>query len=346
MKRAILVHNPNAGQGKHSAEELTALLRAAGFSVRYVHAKKKRQVRALRNAKGLIVVAGGDGTVHRVARRIAGYGKAITILPLGTANNIARSLGIRGTPAELVPNLGRAKEVAIDLGVAHGPWGKRVFVEGIGGGLFAEVMAKLDSGRARRRKRRAAENGNYKTLFSKNEAHLMPGLHALEEHLPDFKAEAFEVTIDGVKISGDFLLLEAMNMPYLGPNLRLGRDADPADGKLDFVLLSEERRGEFADYIRHRLEGGTEAPNLTATQGKRLHCVWRGSKLHIDDKIALTGRARRPPEIEVEVMPRAIRLLIPRVKGAARKSVHGAGRKAPPPPKRRGRRVHRIKDPG
>ncbi len=346
MKRAILVHNPSAGQGKHSAEELTALLRAAGFRVRYVHAKKKRQVKALRDAKGLIVVAGGDGTVHRVARRIAGRGKAMTILPLGTANNIARSLGIQGTPAELVPGLKRAKEIAIDLGVAHGPWGKRVFVEGIGGGLFAEVMAKLDSGRAHRRKRPAAENGNYKTLFSKNEAHLMPGLHALEEHLPDFRAKAFEVTIDGVKVSGNFLLLEAMNMPYLGPNLRIGRDADPADGKLDFVLLSEERRGEFADYIRHRLEGGTDAPHLTAMQGKRLHCVWRGSKLHIDDKIALTGRAKRPPEIEVEVMPRAIRLLIPRVKGAARNSAHGAGRKAPLPSQRRGRSVHRIKHAG
>jgi hypothetical protein len=81
-------------------------------------------------------------------------------------------------------------------------------------------------------------------------------------------------------------------------------------------------------------------------QGKHLHCVWRGSKLHIDDKIALTGRAKRPPEIEVEVMPRAIRLLIPRVKGAARKSVHAAGSKAPSAPRRRGRRVHRIKHAG
>jgi diacylglycerol kinase family enzyme len=346
MKRAILVHNPTAGQGKHSAEELTALLRAAGFGVRYVHAKKKRQVKALCDAKGLIVVAGGDGTVHRVARRLAGHGKTMTILPLGTANNIARSLGIQGTPAELVPRLKRAKEIAIDLGVARGPWGKRVFVEGVGGGLFAEVMAKLDSGRARRRKRPAAGNGNDKTLFSKNEAHLMPSLHALAEHLQGFRAKAFEVTIDGVNISGDFLLLEAMNMPYLGPNLHLGRDADPADGKLDFVLLSEERRGEFAEYIRHRLEGGTDAPNLTAMKGKRLHCVWRGSKLHIDDKIALTGNAKRPPAIEVEVMPRAVRLLIPRVKGASGKPGNGGGKRTLPLPRRRVRRVQRIKHAG
>lgn len=340
MKRAILVHNPAAGQGKHSAEELTALIRKAGYQVSYVNAKKKKSVKKLRTMRGLIVVAGGDGTVHKVARRIAGYGKTMTVLPLGTANNIARSLGIRGSASELVAGLSRAKERVIDVGVATGPWGTRVFMEGIGGGLFAEVMAKLDSGRLSRHKRTTAENGSYKTLFSRSEAHLTPSLHALADHLPDFKAKAFEVTIDGTKVSGNFLLLEAMNMPYLGPNLHLGRDADPGDGLLDFVLLSEEHRAEFAGYIRHRLEGGEDAPNLTSVKGKRLHCVWRGSKLHIDDKIALTGKHKRPPEIDVRVMPAAIRLLLPRVKGAPQPRKNGA---PGPAPKRGGRRIHRIK---
>jgi hypothetical protein len=213
----------------------------------------------------------------------------------------------------------------------------------MGGVLFAEVLAKLRSGRgARARRRRAApENGSYKTLFSRNDAHLTPGLHALAEHLPGIKAKAFAVTIDGTKVSGNFLLLEAMNMPYLGPNLHLGPDADPGDGLLDFVLLSDAQREEFAGYIKHRLEGGDDAPRLTSMKGKRLHCVWRGSTLHIDDKIALTGKHRRPPEIDIRVEPRALTLLIPRVKGAPRKPKNGARRAAPP--KRGRRRIHRIR---
>jgi diacylglycerol kinase family enzyme len=341
MKRAILVHNPTAGEGKHSAEALAVLIRAAGYCVSHVHAKKKKQLRTLRDARGLIVVAGGDGTVHKVARLVAGREKTMTILPLGTANNIARSLGLKGrTPEELIAGLSRAKELVIDVGVAKGPWGKRVFMEGMGGGLFAEVMAKLDSGRRRRHKRSSSELGNYKTLFARSDAHLSPGLHALADHLPEFKPKAFEVTIDGTKVSGSFLLLEAMNMPYLGPNLHLGRDADPSDGLLDFVLLSEEHREEFAGYIKHRLEGGDDAPRLTSMKGKRLHCVWTGSKLHIDDKIALTGTHTRPPEIDIRIKPQALTLLIPRVKGAPQKRKNGAHR---PPPKRGGRRIHRIK---
>jgi diacylglycerol kinase family enzyme len=340
MKRAILVHNPTAGEGKHSAAALAAMLRAKGYRVRHVHAKKKKQMRSLANARGLIVIAGGDGTVHKVARRIAGRDKTVTILPLGTANNIARSLGVHGTPGDLVAGLSRARERVIDLGVAKGPWGKRVFMEGTGGGLFAEVMARLDSGGRRRRRRSSSENGNYKALFSRSDAHLTPALHALSDHLTEFKAKAFEVTIDGTKVSGNFLLLEAMNMPYLGPNLHLGPDADPGDGMLDFVLLSEADRDEFAGYLRHRLEGGRDAPCLTTLKGRRLHCIWRGSKLHIDDKIALAGNHKRPPEIDIRIMPGALRLLVPRVKGAPPPRKNGT---RPPPARARGRRVHRIR---
>jgi diacylglycerol kinase (ATP) len=339
MKRAILVHNPTAGEGKHTSAELAALFKSAGYRVTHIHAKRKKEMKRLRDARGLIVVAGGDGTVHKVARLIAGREKTMTILPLGTANNIARSLGIHGTPIELVAGLSRAKVQEIDVGVAKGPWGERVFMEGMGGGLFAEVMAKLDSGRKQRRKRPSGENGNYKTLFSRNEEHLMPGLHALADHLPDFKANAFEVTIDGTKISGKFLLLEAMNMSYLGPNLHLGPDADPGDGMLDFVLLSEEHREEFADYLKHRLEGGNDAPRLTSMKGEHLHCVWRGKKLHIDDKIALTGNSKRPPEIDIRVKPKAITLLLPRVKGVLHKRENG--KRPRPPLKRATRRVHK-----
>ncbi len=325
MKRATLVHNPTAGEGRHSAAELGALLKRAGFRVSHVHAKKKRQLKKLRDARGLIVVAGGDGTVHKVGRLVAGLDKTIAILPLGTANNIARSLGVEGEPREIVSGLSRARKLTIDVGIAEGPWGRRVFMEGAGGGLFAEVMARLESNHARQRKR----SSNPVTRFSRNGGSLEPALHALAEALPDFKAKAFAVTIDGKRISGSFLLLEAMSMPYLGPNLQLGPDADPSDGLLDFVLLSEGQRKEFEGYIHHRLDGGRDAPVLTVLKGKRLHCVWRGTKLHIDDKIALTGKGKSgkaPPEIDIHVEPRSLRFLIPRIKGGGHRAKPGAGR--------------------
>ncbi len=330
MKRAILVHNPTAGDRKHTAEALAVLLRDKGYRVSHVHAKKRRELRTLRDARGLIVIAGGDGTVHKVARQVMGRGKTVALLPLGTANNIARSLGVEGTPRDIISGLSRARTVAIDVGVAKGPWGKRVFLEGAGGGLFAEVMAAIERGPSKNGRRRT--NGEEKEIirFSRHAGSLEPALHALVEALPEFKARAFEVHADGHKVSGNFLLLEAMNMPYLGPNLHLGPDADPSDGLLDFVLLGGAQRKEFEGYLRHRLDGGRDAPMLTVFKGRRLRFVFRGAKLHIDDKILPTRAAdgNGPAEIELRLKPRAMEFLIPRLRGGGHRRKPGAGRPA------------------
>jgi diacylglycerol kinase family enzyme len=315
-KRAILVHNPTAGKGPgaHSAAQLLGWLAEAGIQARLVNAKKKKEMRKLNEANGLIVIAGGDGTVHKVARRVVGRQTTLAVIPLGTANNIARSLGIVGEPRALIAGLGRARERALDVGIAEGPWGKRAFLEGAGGGLFADVMARLDGGRPRKKRRADAEN--HKTRFTPYDLHLQPALHALAEALPEFRARASDVAIDGKRISGRYLLLEAMNMPFLGPNLHLGPDADPGDGKLDFVLLDEDQRKEFQDYLAHRIEGGDDAPRVTTIKGERLEFAWGGARLHVDDKVMSlngeNGTERKRLEIVLRVKPGALTFLLPR----------------------------------
>src|SRR6185369_915874 len=85
----------------------------------------------------LIVIAGGDGTVQRVATELAWRELPLAILPLGTANNIATSLGIEGPTEALVAGWATARRSPLDLGVATGPWGTRRFIESVGGGLVS-----------------------------------------------------------------------------------------------------------------------------------------------------------------------------------------------------------------
>jgi diacylglycerol kinase (ATP) len=320
MKRAILVHNAKAGQGKYTLEALIEMLAKAGFRARHRDAKNKQHLKSLRKLRGgLVVVAGGDGTVGKVSRRVAGNGVAIAVLPLGTANNIARSLGIAGEVPELIAGLKRARRTKIDVGIAMGPWGERVFLEGIGVGLFADVMAALDSGRSRRRKR-PVNGENEKIQFAPDDKHLEAPLQALAEALPHAKARATHVSIDGKAISGKFLLVEAMNMPFFGPNLHLTPDADPGDGQFDIVLLGEDHREEFQGYLQHRLEGGKDAPDVTAIQGKRLSFEWGGAKLHIDDKsVAMHDDDRADGEsnvVKVKIERAALEFLVPAPKSA------------------------------
>jgi diacylglycerol kinase (ATP) len=137
---ALLVHNPTAGTGSHSADALTALLKEAGYSVSSCSTKISGYKKALAKHADLILIAGGDGAVTKVIRCLSDYDIPIAILPLGTANNIARSLSIEGDPDVLLECLRKHATRPFDVGVVMGPWGERRFGEGVGVGLFAQGM--------------------------------------------------------------------------------------------------------------------------------------------------------------------------------------------------------------
>ena len=91
-----LIHNPKAGDQDESGKSLRKLLEGAGYEVRYHSAKEDGWKQALKKDADLVAIAGGDGTVGRVARRMAGRGIPLAVLPSGTANNIARSASTSG----------------------------------------------------------------------------------------------------------------------------------------------------------------------------------------------------------------------------------------------------------
>src|SRR4051794_13982839 len=96
QRRATLIHNEKAGDKRHNRAALVALLEGAGYAVAYFAAKHSDLAEALGHPAELVVAAGGDGTVARVVAQARSDGPPIAVLPLGTANNIATSLGIGG----------------------------------------------------------------------------------------------------------------------------------------------------------------------------------------------------------------------------------------------------------
>ena len=90
--RILLVHNPKAGSEKYPAEKLMTMLKEAGHRAVYQSSKTKGFNEALKKKFDLVLVAGGDGTVAKVARRMVKSRSTIpmSVLPLGTANNVAR----------------------------------------------------------------------------------------------------------------------------------------------------------------------------------------------------------------------------------------------------------------
>jgi len=215
-----------------------ALLEAAGHAVRYQSSKEDDWPKALQKRADLVVAAGGDGTVGRVARRMVGRNVPMAALPAGTANNISRTLGlVERSPEELVRSWDDPRRVRLDIGLVKGPWGKRYFVEGVGVGLFAGLLASSED-RAREKKPKKAKG--------KHAVGAVDGaLQRLKEAAERYEPLEVAAALDGKDISGRYVLLEAVNLRYVGPSLFLSPDALAGDGLLDVVMVTEAERARL-----------------------------------------------------------------------------------------------------
>jgi diacylglycerol kinase (ATP) len=153
----LIIFNPKAGQRRRQRlERALHVLRRLGQDFTLVETGHPGHAELLARegaaeGEGIVVAAGGDGTIAEVAAGLAGAQAALGVLPLGTANVFAWELGVPVRP-ELSARLlveGEARllhpgEARFDGG------GARLFVQMLGAGFDAAVVANLDLGLKRR----------------------------------------------------------------------------------------------------------------------------------------------------------------------------------------------------
>jgi diacylglycerol kinase (ATP) len=298
--RITLMHNPEAGDAKHGKKELMAALTKAGHHATYQSTQKSDYKKALKKPTDLVLAAGGDGTVVKVASRLIDTGIPLSVLPLGTANNLARSLGFVASPEEIIAHLQDGKKRAFDIGVALRPWGKRYFFEAIGGGLFADYL-------------RAATGEGKKTKEVSKDREMARHVSLLHRMLHDYPAQRWEIDIDGKDISDRYILWEAMNIRSVGPVLYLASQAATQDGQLDFVCAREADRSLLMDHLGARLAEKKHKFPLPIRKFRQLRIVLGGSNLHLDDEPwpRKKQKVKSPNEIEITVKPSALVILQP-----------------------------------
>src|SRR5438270_853858 len=222
--RITLMHNPSAGHGKHRKKDLMEALAKAGHNAIYQSTKKRGYKKALRKPGDLVLVAGGDGTVAKIARRLINTGIPLAVLPLGTANNLARTLGFIGSPEGLTGRLEGGKKHCFDVGVARGPWGTRYFFEGAGAGLLADYV-------------RAANKQDKKAPSVSKDHEMARHVSLLRRLLHDYAAQEWKIDLDNKDVSNNYILWEAMNVRSVGPALYFAPPATSKDAEFDVVCL-------------------------------------------------------------------------------------------------------------
>ena len=288
--RVSVMYNEDAGDGL-STNDLRDQIQCLGHDVVHLVDNPAAFARSIDDAMDLAVAAGGDGTVRRAAVALAGRPIPLAILPFGTANNIALSLGIGGTLPELIQRWDRATRRSFDVGAARGPWGTCAFVEAIGAGLMVAGIS------AAQRQDDHVDDADKRIRVA---------LETFRNALVDLEAQPVTLHVDGRRVTGSFLLIEVMNIGSIGPQLELASGIESSDGLLSVVTAREAHRSVLLDYLSHRIEGracGLALPTERARQVEIAGCT----EIHIDDQVR---RGLGAESIAASITPAAVTVLI------------------------------------
>lgn len=318
--QATLIFNRNAG-GSNAVDLEDALdaIRDAGFEPVYRPTRNEADLdAALSHADGLIVAAGGDGTLRAVITRLVNQDQPVAPIPMGTANNVGAALGLEGDPLQLIQGLANPRRRSYDLGRIQGPWGTQYFLEGAGFGFFADMLH------------------SYRPEKGKS---ILRGLEAFRSTLAKDYAISSRLWIDDRHYSENYLLVEILNTTAVGPRLKFAPDADPTDGLLDVVRIRKDKREGFLEYMLSMANGGLpELETVEVERAREIKFLWTGFSMHFDaelwppeaqqDRGSAEKRALRPFQIQVpqdqmitiDVLEGAIELWLPEITDDQQKS--------------------------
>jgi YegS/Rv2252/BmrU family lipid kinase len=286
--RLLLLRNPSARRGDADLEVVRRRLAGAGFELREVAPSRRGEVATAvldhRGAVGAVVVAGGDGTLNAAAPGLAAAELPFGIIPLGTANDLARTLAIPDDPRAAADVVVAGRTSALDLGSVNG----RPFFNVASIGLSAELARTITQ----------AEKRNWGKL-----GYASAGLRVLA------RARPFYARITHAGTSVDVLTLQVAvgNGRHYGGGSVVASRAAIDDGRLDLYSLEFKSVWRLALMLRAFRQGAHGA-----RQGVR---TMRG--------VAFEVRTRRPRSINADgelitrtpahfrVHPAALRVFVP-----------------------------------
>jgi diacylglycerol kinase family enzyme len=251
---------------------------------------------ALTRGAPLVVVIGGDGSVRSAAAALAGSGAALGIVPAGTGNLLAAALRIPRRPDRAAAALASARARTIDTGLARvgGAGGPGVpFVVAAGVGFDARVMAATTD----RRKRSLGVAAYFATAA-------VVAMRTRPFHV--------RLEVDGTVHETDALVVLVANTGELIPGLLGPRlPLVPDDGLLDILIargrgIAGGTRAAIEVLVGRRHHAAI-GPYATRFAARRVEIVASSDEpVEVDGDVIGTGR------LEVEVVPGALNVLVPR----------------------------------
>jgi diacylglycerol kinase (ATP) len=314
--RAKLIANPGAGNPSEAATKLaqvTGYLEEFGVKVDIALAHPKNEAipiakQAVKDGYDLVISMGGDGTLGSVIRGIASSKVRLGIIAAGTANDIARSLGIPEDLREAASLIASGHTRKLDLGqISTSKRKKFYFMMMSAIGLTATIFPII----------KGIPNGNYSgikdavTTFLKFKS----------------KPKVYLTLDDESKIEVETMLVTIANSPLVGLRNLVAPDASMDDGLLDISVYPGFSKTEVLAYFA-RTANDKSIPDGTIQRyrAKKIK-VKTSPKLDIAAEGVLLGKGTA----WIKVLPGALRVIAPEPGTGVEKPVEKTAGELPEP---------------
>lgn len=296
-----MIVNPASGRPDDGAgwRAIESAFRDAGVAFDVIHTEQpghgaELACEALRQGHRHLAVAGGDGSVNEVVHGVMDAGLADTrevtlaVIPTGTGNDWARTLGITRRPADIARVVAAGRSVLHDVGTIDFPaqgGPRRWFINVAGAGYDAFVTERVPR--------------PVPSAFT----YLGIALRGLAE----YRAPHFRVDADGTSIDGRLLLAFVANAQYCGNRMHVAPTARTDDGLLDVLAVRElsllQVLPKLAKLYGGRILGDPAVRHL------------RAARVRIDAAppavIQADGQIVGHTPAEFGLLPQALRVLVP-----------------------------------
>ncbi len=217
MERKLLfILNPKAGKGR--ALEIATLIKehmppTIPFSVElFTDAEEFESLMAKKHNYSDLIAAGGDGTINSVAKNLVGTNIALGIIPLGSGNGLARSLGISMDAKDAISQIIEGKKTKIDYGTIN----NFPFFCTSGVGFDAHI-------------------GN---LFAHSKTRgLKSYIKIITREIMSYRSKEYRIKMNGEELKRRAYLITIANAGQYGNDFYIAPQATMRDGKFHVVVL-------------------------------------------------------------------------------------------------------------
>ncbi|PSB20294.1 lipid kinase [Phormidesmis priestleyi ULC007] len=287
-QRALFLVNRHARKGQQQLDAATNQLKSLGFELQEASIDHPDQladvIRDHRGSVDLVIIGGGDGTLNAAAAGLVDTHLPLGILPLGTANDLARTLGIPATLPEACQIIAAGKVQPIDLGWVNGKY----FFNVASLGLSVQITRNLTKEVKRRWGVFAYAATAIQALWNSRRFHAEIQMEGRSE-----KVRAIQIAVG--------------NGRYYGGGMAVAEDAAIDDQRLDLYSLEIEHWWQMLAVLPAMRRGSHGvSPWVQTWQGKEFHVHTRRPRsINTDGEITTSTPAH------FRVMPNALSVIVP-----------------------------------